>query len=115
LGHLDERLLHPVALDALAVGHGGAEHLLVPADHRVQVVHGDADVVELGQLPAGAGVGAHAPWRRNRAMRSSPTLALSSGSSTPRPSRGARHSTPILPSCRLWWTWLAASPVCSKG
>src|SRR5207245_75215 len=49
---LDERLVDTVALDALAVGDGGGEHLLVPLDDGVEVAHGDADVVEFGELAA---------------------------------------------------------------
>ena len=39
--------------------------------------------------------------RRKRVILSSPMRARFSGSSMPRPSSGARHSTPILPSCSL--------------
>src|SRR5437588_5291086 len=52
VGHLDEGLVDAVALDALAVGDGGPEHLLVPLDDRIEVTDGDAHVVELGELAA---------------------------------------------------------------
>src|ERR1700722_15706921 len=110
VGHFEERLLDSVGFDTLAVFHRGAEDFGVPGDGCLEVVHRDRHMVDLGQQ----GI-THAPCLRNKVIRSSPTLARSSGSSMPRPSTGARHSTPILPSCRLWWTWYAASPPCSSG
>ena len=46
-------------------------------------------------------------WSRSRSRIS--------GSVTPRPSSGASTSTPSLPSCRLWCTWLTASATSSNG
>ena len=118
VGHGDEGLFHTVELDALAVAHTGPVDIAVVGDGGVEVVHGDADVVDLGEQGLGRVRGAgsgHAPCLRNRVIRSSPTRARSSGSSMPRPSSGARHSTPIFPSCRLWCTWYAASPTSSRG
>ena len=40
--------------------------------------------------------------------------ARNASSVTPRPSSGARQSTPTLPSTRLWCTWYAASPAWSS-
>src|ERR1700677_806385 len=110
VGHLDQRLLDPVGVDALPVGDGRPEGVGVVGDGRLQVVDGDRHVIDLGQLGSG-----HAPCLLNKVIRSSPTSARNSGSSMPSPSSGARHSTPILPSWRFWWTWYAASPTPSSG
>src|SRR5205807_632615 len=111
-------LLHAVGLHPLSVSDGGPERRPVVVDGRLQVVHGDGHVVDLGEQGAtGSGCArrAHWPCRRNSVIRSSPILARASGSSIPRPSEGAKHSTPTLPSCRLWCTSRVASPTCSRG
>lgn len=61
------------------------------------------------------GRSAQPPWRRKRVMRSSPMRSRLAGSSMPRPSWGARHRMPILPSCSLRWILRAASPVWVRG
>ncbi len=58
--------------------HRGAEDLGVPRNGRLQVADRNGHVVDLGQQSL-----AHTPCLRNRVMRSSPTLARSSGSSMP--------------------------------
>src|SRR5262249_58177562 len=71
----------------------------VVLDGAVEVAHGDRDVVDLGD----DGVAhALAPlwWRRNRVIWSR-CRSRSSGFVTPRPSPGARQSTPTFPSTRL--------------
>ena len=52
---------------------------------------------------------------RKRVILSSPIRSRFSGSSMPRPSAGARHSTPILPSASLRCTALAAAPTSVSG
>src|SRR5439155_3248316 len=102
------------------MGDDRAERLAVPLDRGVEVVHRDGHVVDLGQQAAVAlprvvlHVDEAHECLRKRAILSSPTLARNSGSSIPSPSSGARHSTPILPSCRLRCTWYAASPTSSR-
>jgi hypothetical protein len=54
-------------------------------------------------------------WRRKRVMALSPTVARFSGSSMPRPSDGARHRTPTLPSASLRCTVRAATPTSVSG
>src|SRR6266568_1131013 len=51
----------------------------------------------------------------NSRSRRSPTRCRSRGSATPRPSHGARHSTPTLPTCRLSWTALVAPATSDSG
>ena len=67
VGHRQQGLLHPVALDDLPVGHRGAERLLVPLDGGVEVPDGDGHVVDFGERhatrvpPAGDGLRGPAP------------------------------------------------------
>src|SRR4051794_36062639 len=89
--------------------HLGPEHPPVPVDGGLEVVDGDRHVVDLGEEAHGT-----APPRNGR-TRSSPIRSRSSGSSTPRPSVGARHSTPSLPTWRLAHISPAACPVRSRA
>src|SRR5262245_42197172 len=113
VGHAQQHLLDAVLLDDLPVHGLDAVGGAVILDGAVEVAHGDRDVVDLGD----DGI-AHALtplwWRRNRVIWSR-CFSRSSGFVTPRPSSGARQSTPTFPSTRLWWTCAAASPVSSSG
>src|SRR5918997_892023 len=69
VGHLQQRLLHTVGLDHLAVVDLGAERLAVVADRGLEVVDGDGDVVDLGEQHApepsaltGPGSRSRPPW-----------------------------------------------------
>lgn len=103
LGHLQQRLFDTVGLDDLTVVDLGPEGPAVIVDSGLEVANGDGHVVDLSQQH-----GHILPWRlpgrhprRNSRSLSSPILSRSSWSSMPRPSWGARHSTPSLPSCML--------------
>ena len=48
LGDFQQCLLDSVVIDPLAMGDPGAEHRLVPGHRRVEIAHGDGDVVDLG-------------------------------------------------------------------
>ena len=50
VGDLDQRLLHPVGVDDLAMVDLGPEGAGVVVDRGVEVVDGDGDVVDLGEL-----------------------------------------------------------------
>src|SRR5207248_726158 len=110
VGDLQQRLLHTVALHHLPVGDLHAVRVPVELDRSLEVVDGDGNVVDLGQHHASfLSVGL-----RNSVILSR-CRSRSSGSVTPSPSSGASTSTPSLPSCRLWCTWLTASATCSNG
>src|ERR671917_1216539 len=68
VGHLQQRLLHTVGLDHLAVVDLGAERLAVVADRGLEVVDGDGDVVDLGEQhgPEPSAVATNRSRRRGR-------------------------------------------------
>ena len=69
LGDAEQRLFDTVALDPLAMGQTGAESRLVPFDRRVEIAHGNGDVVYLGDHQALGRLASPHPATLGRAPR----------------------------------------------
>src|SRR5262249_2256479 len=114
VGDLQQRLLHAVPLDDLAVIDVDPVRVGVVRDRGVEVAHRDGDVVDLGEHGRVAHVlTSFSSWRRNSVICGSSRSRMAS-SVTPSPSFGASTRTPSFPSCRFLCTWYAASPTSSK-
>src|SRR5262249_17349006 len=110
VGDLEQRLLDAVALDDLAVLDLAAERVVVVRDRSLEIAHRDRDMVDPGEQRRRHEASSN---RRNNVIWSM-CFARSSGSVTPSPSSGERHSTPSLPSLSLRCTACAASAVWSS-